>query len=97
MDEILYKTPKEEEDMSFLMDGEFKKEQLDQKPFSEWIVEEYKTFGCSLEFVTDKSQEGNQFVKGFGGVGGLLRYKVDFQEIADYDNVDEGDSDDEWI
>lgn len=31
----------------------------------------------------DRSQEGNQFVKGFGGIGGLLRYKVDFGVIAD--------------
>ena len=26
-------------------------------------------------FVTDKSPEGNQFVKGFGGIAGFLRYK----------------------
>lgn len=31
----------------------------------------------------DRSQEGNQFCKGFGGIGGLLRYKVDFGVIAD--------------
>jgi hypothetical protein len=35
--------------------------------------------------VTDKSQEGSQFVRGFGGVGGILRYKVDLQNL----NVDE--------
>lgn len=28
-------------------------------------------FGAALEIVTDKSQEGAQFVKGFGGIGGL--------------------------
>ena len=33
------------------------------------------------------------FVKGFGGVGGLLRYQVDFQELAD----DDDSSDGEWI
>ncbi|TIA71924.1 hypothetical protein E3P77_03396 [Wallemia ichthyophaga] len=42
----------------------------------EWFAENYKEFGANLEFVTDKSQEGAQFVRGFGGVGGLLRYKV---------------------
>jgi len=26
-----------------------------------------------LEFVTDKSSEGNQFCMGFGGLGGTLR------------------------
>lgn len=31
----------------------------------------------------NRSQEGSQFVKGFGGIGGLCRYKVDFAQIAD--------------
>ncbi|KAJ1569310.1 Polypeptide release factor (eRF1) in translation termination [Cladochytrium tenue] len=44
----------------------------------EWLTERYKDFGATLEIVTNKSQEGSQFVKGFGGIGGLLRYKVDF-------------------
>ncbi|CAF4070907.1 unnamed protein product [Rotaria sp. Silwood2] len=44
------------------------------------------SFSCAtLEIVTDKSQEGSQFVRGFGGVGGILRYKVDLQNL----NVDE--------
>ena len=34
-------------------------------------------FGCQLEFVTNKSQEGSQFCRGFGGIGGILRYSVD--------------------
>ncbi len=34
-------------------------------------------FGCTLEFVTNKSQEGSQFCRGFGGIGGILRYSVD--------------------
>jgi peptide chain release factor subunit 1 len=41
-----------------------------------------------LEFVTNKSQEGAQFVKGFGGIGGLLRYKVDFASMAFDDDDD---------
>lgn len=27
-------------------------------------------FGATLEIITDKSQEGSQFVRGFGGIGG---------------------------
>ena len=27
-----------------------------------------------LEIVTDKSQEGSQFVKGFGGIGGKVYF-----------------------
>lgn len=26
--------------------------------------------GATLEIITDRSQEGSQFVKGFGGIGG---------------------------
>ena len=38
----------------------------------EWFAENYKTFGATLEFVTNKSQEGSQFVNGFGGIGDSL-------------------------
>jgi peptide chain release factor subunit 1 len=56
-----------------------------QEPMNllEWFSEKYKEFGAELEFVTNRSQEGSQFVKGFGGIGGILRYKVDFAQIAD--------------
>ncbi|KAL5727394.1 Ethylene-responsive transcription factor 13 [Ranunculus cassubicifolius] len=52
----------------------------------EWFANEYKKFGCSLEFVTNKSQEGSQFCRGFGGIGGILRYQLDmrsFDELSD--------------
>lgn len=39
-------------------------------PLLEWFANNYKKFGATLEIVTDKSQEGSQFVKGFGGIGG---------------------------
>merc|ERR1712224_531971 len=29
----------------------------------EWLSNNYKKFGCALEFITNKSQEGSQFVK----------------------------------
>ncbi|KAJ8293091.1 Eukaryotic peptide chain release factor subunit 1 [Rhodotorula toruloides] len=67
----------------------------------EWLSEKYKDFGAEIEIVTNKSQEGSQFVKGFGGIGGLLRYKVDFAEIADaLEQADEDefyDSDEDFI
>lgn len=62
----------------------------------EWLTNEYSNFGAALSFVTNRSQEGSQFCRGFGGIGGILRYVVDFQgmevwdeEAADYD--DDGD------
>ncbi|KAL2503510.1 Eukaryotic peptide chain release factor subunit 1-3 [Abeliophyllum distichum] len=61
-------------------------ETQDKKSLLEWFAEEYKRFGCTLEFVTNKSQEGSQFCRGFGGIGGILRYQVDvraFDELSD--------------
>jgi peptide chain release factor subunit 1 len=59
---------------------------------SEWIAENYVNFGASLQFITDKSSEGFQFVKGFGGIGGFLRYKVDVDKMdADDHREDEED------
>ncbi|KAH8018922.1 hypothetical protein HPB51_013988 [Rhipicephalus microplus] len=52
------------------------------------------TKGATLEIITDKSQEGSQFVKGFGGIGGILRYRVDFQSLEVNDLVDDFDLDD---
>lgn len=42
----------------------------------------YKKYGIFIEFITDKSSEGNQFCKGFGGIGGFLRYKIDIDEVV---------------
>jgi peptide chain release factor subunit 1 len=55
----------------------------------EWFANEYKKFGCTLEFVTNKSQEGSQFCRGFGGIGGMLRYQLDIRSFDDLDD-DEG-------
>lgn len=62
---------------------------IEEQPLLEWLAEKYKDFGANLEFVTDRSSEGAQFVKGFGGIGALLRYKVNFEQLVE-------DSDDEY-
>ncbi len=64
-------------------------EVVNQMPFLEWLAEHYKDFGATLEFVSDRSSEGNQFVKGFGGIGAILRYKVNFEQLQDLDDEDE--------
>ena len=64
-------------------------ELVDQGSFLEWLAENYKNFGATLEFVSDRSSEGNQFVKGFGGIGAMLRYKLNFEQLAEIDSEDE--------
>lgn len=61
----------------------------------EWFTEKYKDFGANLEFVTNRSQEGAQFVKGFGGIGGLLRYKLDLQTLQTVDDDEDEFYDDD--
>lgn len=88
----IYTTKQQEENQRELfVDKEtgLEMEVAEQTSFLEWLAESYKDFGATLEFVSDRSSEGNQFVKGFGGVGGLLRYKVNFEQLADYDDEDE--------
>lgn len=74
---IIHATPEQaKEDRSKFMDKSTGLEMENaQEPQSllEWFAEKYKDFGAQLEFVTNRSQEGSQFVKGFGGIGGMLR------------------------
>ncbi|KAL2055155.1 hypothetical protein ABVK25_004493 [Lepraria finkii] len=90
--EIIIHTQKgQEANREMFMDKETGQEMdlVDQGSFLEWLAESYKDFGASLEFVSDRSSEGNQFVKGFGGIGAMLRYKVNFEQLADVSDEDE--------
>jgi len=85
-------TKEQEKDRSHFVDAETSTdlEVVEQKSLLEWLAEEYTKFGCTLEFVTNKSQEGSQFCRGFGGIGGLLRYQLDlgaFEEPEDDDGL----------
>jgi peptide chain release factor subunit 1 len=92
--EVLIKhlNKEQEADQSNFRDAETNAElEVQEKPsLLEWFANEYKRFGCTLEFVTNKSQEGSQFCRGFGGIGGILRYTLDmrtFDELSDDDAV----------
>ena len=44
-----------------------------------------------------RSQEGSQFCRGFGGIGGILRYQVDVSQFEEIEEDDEAVwSDDDW-
>ncbi|ETN75527.1 hypothetical protein RB195_012941 [Necator americanus] len=85
-EKILNLRPDEERDKSHFTDKETGQDMeiVETMPLLEWFANNYKNFGATLEIVTDKSQEGAQFVRGFGGIGGLLRYRVDLvSEMVD--------------
>lgn len=71
-----------------------KEEVVKEESFQEWLVENYKNYGAKLEFISDKSQEGSQFVKGFGGIGGILQYPFILDTIEDVEVEDKDPLDD---
>jgi peptide chain release factor subunit 1 len=90
-EKILYTTPEQAKEREQFMDKETGQEMevIENQSFLEWLAEKYKDFGATLEFVSDRSSEGNQFVKGFGGIGAMLRYKVNFEQLVDIDEDDD--------
>lgn len=64
-------------------------EMVDEQPLIEWLAENYTNYGATLEFVSDRLSEGAQFVRGFGGVGALLRYKVNFEHLTEMSDDDD--------
>ena len=82
--------PDQEKDKLFMRDEAtgVEYEVADKVLLVEWLTENYKKFGAQLEFITNKSTEGAQFVRGFGGIGGLLRYKLNMEQMAMYEDDD---------
>ena len=75
-------------------------EVVSSEPLADWICLHYKEYGISIEFITDKSPDGFQFCKGFGGIGGFLRYRMDVDDVigdatGNYD--DDFDPDEDFI
>ncbi|GKB10189.1 eukaryotic peptide chain release factor subunit 1-3 [Tanacetum coccineum] len=54
-------------------------EVLEKTSLKDWFAHGYKEFGCTLEFVIDSSLEGSMFCRALGGIGGILRYRVDIR------------------
>ncbi|KAA6373439.1 MAG: putative Eukaryotic peptide chain release factor subunit 1 [Streblomastix strix] len=93
---VQYLSPAQERDSSYFIekiqdtDGKEKSKSdatviellvINKEPITDWFLMNYKQFGCSLHFVTNRSQEGSQFCRGFGGMGGILRYKLDMSHL----------------
>lgn len=69
---ILHLRPDQERDRKHFVDSEtgVELEIVDTQLLLDWLALNYRSFGTILEIVTDRSQEGAQFVRGFGGIGG---------------------------
>jgi len=93
-EKILFLNSEQEKDKTHFMDQDsgVELELEENMPLLEWLANNYKRFGAALEIITDRSQEGSQYVRGFGGIGGMLRYLVDFQSLQ-CDDFDEEEYD----
>ena len=93
--EVRYLKPEEFGEQSNFFDGEgVELEVVSDGLLIEWLADNYKNYGAKLELTTDKSTEGSQFAKGFGGLGGFLRFTIDF---PDNDLDDESFDSDDFI
>lgn len=89
----IYLNKEQEQDQTNFMDPSTNTELeiVEKILLVEWFATNYKKFGTTLEFVTNRSPEGSQFCKGFGGIGGMLRWQVDFTEYHIDDDIDDED------
>ena len=73
----------QEQDPKYFKDAEtgVDLEVVSCESLADWICLNYKSYGINIEFITDKSPDGFQFVKGFGGMGGFLRYRMDVDAV----------------
>ena len=89
MDEITLNTGKyifgETQTMKAFNEGLIKNliiyENYHNETITDEILENYKTRGCQVAFVSNNTSEGTQFCEGFGGLGGILHYPVSDEYI----------------
>ncbi|CDW89307.1 eukaryotic release factor 1 [Stylonychia lemnae] len=97
----LFLNPTQQKDSKYFKDqaSGLDMDVIAEDQLAEWLCHNYQNYGAQVEFITDKSQEGYQFVKGFGGIGGFLRYKVDMEDaLGDVgDGGDDFDPDTDFI
>lgn len=68
---VIYLRPEQERERKhFLDESGSEMEVIETQLMLDWLALNYRSFGTCLEIVSDCSQEGVQFVRGFGGIGG---------------------------
>jgi peptide chain release factor subunit 1 len=98
---IYYLNPLQEQDPKYFKDKEtgVDLEVVASEQLGDWLCLHFKELNVKLEFITDKSSDGFQFVKGFGGIGGNLRYPMQLDDIIGDagGNYDDFDPDEDFI
>ena len=98
---IFFLNPTQEEDPKYFKDPEtgVDLEVISSEQLGDWLCLNYKSARVKLEFITDKSSDGFQFVKGFGGIGGFLRYQMNIDDYTPMfgEQQDDFDPDEDFI
>lgn len=55
---------------------ESKIETLEEISYLDYMVDRANAIGATVRVISTETNEGEQFLKGFGGIAGLLRYKI---------------------
>jgi peptide chain release factor subunit 1 len=92
---LLLTEDQEKQKQNLFQDENGQKMDVESVELLEWLAENYTKYGVTMEFVSNKSQEGAQFCRGFGGIGGMLRYRCDFDESMQNLKIYDSDDDDE--
>ena len=50
-------------------------ELVEQVDYVDWIMEKARSTGAKTKLISTETPEGEQFFRGFGGIGAILRYK----------------------
>jgi hypothetical protein len=89
-----------EEGIEFLKKGVLPEGKLvERTPLIDYLIENQKSFGMKMQIVTKSCSEGQQFIQGFGGFGGILNCEYHMNDkfldmkYNDKDKVDDDISD----
>ena len=61
-------------------------EDTEKKLLIDWLIDNYPKYGSNIYIISNNTTEGLQFEKGFGGIGGILRYIYELPETMNNDD-----------
>jgi len=76
-EEIVVKNQSQFDENSFKCSkcGSSQTDLLEQVDYIDWMMEKAQSTGASTKIISTETPEGEQFFKGFGGIGAVLRYR----------------------
>merc|ERR1712129_372726 len=95
--QTLYITPEQQRAKTLLRDPEtgVELDVVEDTAFECWARDTCKQLGAKFECISDRSREGQQFCKGFSGIGALLVHPAEF-DCSDESDAHTVDSDDDF-